>query len=1074
MAPLLRRHLVLIAMMLASASVMHAQRFVRLEPSTTGVIFRNDIVESDTFNIYLDFYAYNGGGVAIGDINNDGLPDMILTGTRVPTTVYLNRGNFQFDDITESSGIKISGYSNGVLMADLSGDGYVDVYISRRYAPNLYYVNNGDNTFTEMGKATGLGVSSHSTHAAALDFDRDGDLDLYVLNNGEPRRFGYMNPGDNDMLFRNDGNNHWTDVTALCGIKDKGYGLSVSIGDLNNDGWPDIYVANDFEERDKLYLNDGEGLFVESAMQHLTYMSQFTMGSDIADINNDGLLDILTVDMLPENHYRRMTQIGGMSKYGPFFDSAQRIHNTVMLNRGNGMFSDISYLSGMAATDWSWAVLAADFDNDGRNDVFITNGTKRDLGDQDVSYHIASERDIKKDAYKNIPTTRLRNYYFANTGTLQFDSRASAVGLGDSVISNGAAYADLDGDGDLDIIVNNTDTVAFIYRNQTVEDGPEGHAFLRVQLQGSKDNKAALGARIDIYAGDLHCTREVQAGRGYLSSVDPVVHVGLGAARSIDSMVIRWPDGYTSVLRDLGVNIDITVVENSTEKWKQQPAPKPLFVEQPHSLLPYRHRENFYDDFKRERLLPTKFSIDGPGMATGDVNGDGRVDVIFTGAKYTPTQLFVQTDKRTFVRDSLCGLEDVTDAEDVSIALFDIDGDKDLDVLIVTGGTEFDEEDPELEDRLYLNDGKGVFKRVSKGVPTGLQSGCRIVLGDIDGDKDLDVFIGGRVIPGKFPMSPHSFLLRNDKGVLVDVTAKQAPELAVSGMLCHGAFFDYDKDGDLDLMTVGQWTSPHLYQNTKGTFKDISATVGLQGLDGWYNAIAPADVDNDGDLDMIVGNLGTNTFYVDRNQDPVDLVYADFDDNGSIDPIMSYMPDGTRRPARGKSTLTGHMPVMSRSFPNFRDFAVATTDDIVSKSPVKPIDTLYVHTFASHVLRNNGSKGFHMEPLPDIAQLAPIFAIQPMDVNGDGYIDLLLAGNYKGAEAEIIGYDAGIGTVLLNDGTGRFRELRPDSSGFSVPTDARSIAVIPWGTNEDLVIVAVNNDQPSTFVVKRRKSSPGP
>lgn len=1062
------RHIVLmILIIVACSSVAWAQRFIRLEPTTTGVVFANHIVESDTFNIYNDIYAYNGGGVAVGDINADGLPDLFFTGTFGQSTLYLNRGNFQFDDITESAGIRLPGICNGVLMADLSGDGLVDIYVCRRHAPNMYYVNNGDNTFTERGVAAGIAINRNSTQAAAVDVDRDGDLDLFIVNNGEARRFGYVNPGENDLLLRNDGDNHFTDVTALSGIKDKGYGLSASIGDLNNDGWPDIYVANDFEERDMLYMNDGQGLFVEETMKHLPYMSQFSMGSDIADVNNDGLLDILTVDMLPESHARRMTQVGGMSKYGPFFDSAQRIHNTLQLNRGNGRFTDVAYLAGIAATDWSWSVLCADFDNDGLTDIFISNGTKRDLGDQDVSYHVASDRDIKNDAYKQIPTTRLRNYYFANTGTLQFDSRAASVGLGDSVITNGAAYADLDGDGDMDLVLNNTDTVAFIYRNQTIEDGPEGHAFLRVQLQGNKLNKAALGARVDLYAGTLHLVREVQAARGYLSSVDPTLHFGLGAARSVDSMVIRWPDGYVNVLKELAVNIDITVVQNSTQRWIAPAPPVPIFQEIAKTSIPFKHRENFYDDFKRERLLPSKFSIDGPGLAVGDVNGDGLEDVVLTGAKYSATQLFLQTAAQQFVRDSLCGLEDVTEAEDVSVALFDIDGDKDLDVLVVTGGNEFDVEDEELRDRLYLNNGKGVFTLVKDGVPTGLQSGCKVVLGDIDGDKDLDVFIGGRVIPGEFPTVPKSFLLRNDKGKLVDVTQILAPDLATMGMISHASFSDYDKDGDADLFVVGMWMSPRLFQNNKGSFKDVSKAAGLEGHEGWYNCVASADIDADGDIDYVVGNLGANSFYVDRKNNPIDIVYADFDENGSVDPIMSYMPNGVRMPARGKQVIQGHMPVLTRSYPLFRDYAAATTDDILSKTSVRPVDTLYVRSFASTIVRNNGAAGFSFEPLPEMAQLSPVMAILPMDVNADGAIDLVLAGNFLGAEGEIIGYDAGIGNVLLNDGTGHFTDVRTDSSGFTVPGDARNIAAIPWGSSQTLVIVARNNHRPRLFVIDK-------
>lgn len=1041
-----------------------AQRFERLKESVSGITFANVITESDSFNIVHDFYAYNGCGVAVGDVNGDGLVDLLFTGTQVGTRLYINKGGLGFEDRTASLNYPSSSFDNcsGVLLADLDADGDLDIYICRRYRSNLYFVNDGHGSFHEEGKEAGLDIQAMSTMAAPFDYDRDGDLDLYLLNNGEARRQGYWNPGVSDRLLRNDGNGRFTDVSRSAGISDIGYGLSVSIGDLDDDGWPDIYVANDFEERDKLYYNNGDGTFRERATSALQNMSWASMGSDIGDVNGDGLLDVVTLDMLPESHQRRMTQLGGGSIYSPFFDSTQRIHNTYQLNRGNGHFSNVCYLAGMAATDWSWSCLIADFDNNGRNDIFITNGTKRDIGDQDHSYNLQATKNVPPDSYRTMPQSKLQNYMFYNDGALSLRNVAGTMGLGDSIVSNGAAFADLDNDGDLDLVLNNTDTVAFIYRNMTVEDGARDRNYLRLSLKDQPGNTYGIGARVTVHAGAAKLVREHYVTRGYLSSVDPVMHIGLGGITSVDSLVVRWSDGRQSVVRKPGVNTTVVARYAGTTAWSPGPAVHPMMTRQAATLIPFRHRENYYDDFKRERLLPHRFSQNGPGIAAGDLNGDGLVDLVCTGAKYAATQVLLQTPSKTFELQTTSGLEEVTESEDVAALLFDIDNDGDLDLLVVTGGNEFNPDDEELKDRLYLNDGKGHFTQVPNGIPNGTASGSCAAAADFDDDGDLDLFIGGSVVPGMFPQPCRSTLLRNDEGSFVDVTDRLAPGLATVGMTTGAIWTDYDNDGDPDLLVVGLWMAPRLWRNDGKTFTDVTAATALDTLTGWWNCVVPVDVDNDGDMDYVLGNLGLNGRFKVSQAAPMKLVAADFDDNGSIDPLVSYDVDGVQRPQRPRMAVAQHMPVLTRTFTSFRKWSAATMADIVPATLPASTIRLTTSTFQSGILMNDG-KRFSFRPLHDMAQISPVYGILAMDIDGDDDMDLILDGNSRGADAEIIGYDAGIGLVLEGDGRGGFTPVRSDSSGFVVPDVGRGSVTMPWGSDSILVITAINGALPTAF-----------
>ena len=933
-------------------------------------------------------------------------------------------------------------------------------------------MNDGQGRFTDASATSALSVAGYSSQAAVIDYDRDGDLDVYVVNSGEPRRQGYINPGLCDKLFRNDGGGVFVDVTQQAGINDKGYGLSASIGDLNNDGWLDIIVTNDFEERDAVYLNNRNGTFSDSAQRAMANMSWASMGSDIGDVNDDGLFDVITVDMLPRDNYRRQTQIGGMSIYGPFFDSLQRVHNALHLNRGNGRFSNICYQSGIAATDWSWSVLLGDVDLDGRLDAFITNGTKRDLGDQDYAYSLyAGTEPMRSDAYASMPRSTLSNFLFRNVTGIRFADVTLAAGLVDPQVSNGAAMVDLDNDGDLDIVVNNTDTLPSLYINRTIETRGAAARWIGFSLRGGTGNINAVGARITLHAGDRSFSREVAASRGFHSTSDMRVVFGLGSLSTVDSCVVRWSTGTISVHTGLNASSYNTLSMPASAAPRQRVTPhvSPMSLREPGSI-PFVHKENAYDDFKRERLLPYRFSKDGPGVAVGDINSDGIDDVILTGAKYQATAAFLQQRDSTFVPWS-CGIDDVVDAEDVDVALVDIDGDKDLDLVIVTGGNEFATDDVALEDRLYRNDGKGMFTRITDGLPGGLHSGSCVVPADYDGDGDVDLFVGGRCVPGQFPEPARSVLYRNDKGVFNDVTDKVAPGLSKCGLTSNAVWTDIDNDNDLDLVVVGQWMTPRVWKNAKGVFTEATSAAGFDGQEGWWYSVSAVDIDNDGDMDLVAGNVGLNAKFVPEPGKPILCYVSDFDENGSLDHLMTYEVHGRRMPTRGRTTILAHMPTLTRKYTTYAQYANADIDDVIAPAVKDTVKVLTARTFASTLFLNTSGR-FRAQPLPELAQISPVLAILPRDLDGDGDQDLILAGNAKTQDGDIIGYDAGMGLVMRNDGRGLLSPIEPWQSGFSAPFDARRMAIIPTPDRQPMLIVTFNSARPKVFYMRSLTTPP--
>lgn len=1070
----------MLALLLPSGSWgQQSQLYELLSPTQTGVTFANRINETKEFNIQEFIYAYNGGGVGVGDINNDGLPDLFFTAMQLQNKLYINKGNFKFEDITHQAGlVENDGISFGVSMVDINADGWMDIYVCRQDGPNRLYINNGDLTFTERAKDFGLAYSPSSTHSAFFDYDRDGDLDAYILVNGDARGDNYTRKGLTDRLFRNNGNNTFTDVSAEAGINDRGYGLGLGVGDLNDDQWPDLFITNDFEERDIIYINNKNGTFTNSTKSVTKHTTEFGMGNDIADFDNDGHLDIVAVDMLPEDHKRLHGHMGSQSVYSPLFDSTQLMRNILLHNRGNGTFADIAFLSGIAETDWSWACLLEDLDNDGFKDLYVANGYKRDVSNLDVINNFSRTMMDKVSAVKLVPTTRLQNYVFRNNGNLTFSKITDQWGFSQVVNTNGAAFADLDRDGDLDLVLNNLDSAAYIYRSNAVEHHVGN--YLRIKLNGKTPNAEGIGARIDLWANGGHQVREAYRTRGYLSSVEPIPHFGIGKATTVDSVRVIWSDGTEQTLRNVAANQVLAL--NQSESGKSTPQAKPqvpaLFTEiTTENGLHFNHRENIkWDDFERERLLPNRLSRNGPGIAVGDINGDNREDVFVGGGKFQPGKIFIQLGEGKFQQLQQPSIASDSMSEDMGALFFDADGDNDLDLYVVSGGNEYKADSPELQDRLYLNDGKGNFKKNADALPQMLTSSSSVIAADYDGDNDLDLFVAGRCIPGQYPLNPRSYLLNNTKGKFSDVTAKIAAELDTVGMVTSAIWSDYDNDNDPDILLVGEWMTPRVFRNDKGKFKDATANSGLENEKGWWNSIISGDFDNDGDMDYIAGNLGLNTSLRMKasKEHPIRLYANDFDDNGSLDLVTSYYYRGIEYPTRGRQTMASQMPpFIRRKFPTYAAYAAASIQEIFDKKKLDAAIRLEATNMASSYIENVGNGEFKISQLPIEAQVSPTFGMIIQDFNADGNLDLALVGNFYAPSQDVVRYDAGSGLVLQGDGKGNFTPLTPTQSGLFANDDARGITALQQSGTNSLAMIVVNNNAPSQIFERQFSSTDG-
>ncbi|MEK6476525.1 VCBS repeat-containing protein [Catalinimonas sp. 4WD22] len=1056
--------------------------FTKMPADDTGIHFRNVLRETEEFNVMKYGYFYNGGGVAVGDINNDGLPDIYLSGNLVASKLYLNKGNWEFEDITEEAGVAAAGlWNTGVSMADVNGDGWLDIYVCRSAAAdpskrkNLLFINNGATdsqqiTFREMGEAYGLADPGYTTQTSFFDYDRDGDLDAYVLNHSTQEYAGFSNVTGQlksrtnsmlgDKLYRND-NNKFIDVSQEAGIIQNvlGFGLGVSITDVNQDGWFDIYVSNDYNEEDYLYINQQDGSFTESLRNYMNHVSLFSMGSDAADLNNDALPDIVSLDMLPEGNERLKMSLGpeNYDKYLRLINSGfhyQTMRNMLQLNNGNNSFSEVGQLAGISSTDWSWAALIADYDLDGWKDLFISNGYARNYLDMDFMNYVVNEQvksqrenmDVEiMGLVENMPSIDAQNYIYQNQGGLSFKNQATAWGLDEQTQSNGAIYADLDNDGDLDLIINNVNEDVFAYRNNS--ESLLNHHYLKVRLKGQAKNPFGVGSKVYTYDDGRTQYQEMIPVRGFQSSVSYELIFGLGENRALDSLKIIWPDGKQQILpeikADQSLQLDYSQAKAAQENHSATNQSTLFQAKNDKLNINFTHQENTFFDFKRDKMLPYGISNLGPKIAKGDVDGDGREDLYLGGAKGQAGQLYRQLSDGTFSKIESSALADDAKSEDSDALFFDADQDGDLDLYVVSGGSDFAERDASLQDRLYLNDGRGNFSRAEGALPEMLSSGGSIAVADLENDGDLDLFVGGRLVPGRYPLAPQSYLLENDGlGKFTNITDTFSPALSEKGMITAAHFDDLNADGFKDLIVVGEWMPISVFYNEGGKTLQAAELPSLAKTSGWWNTLYAGDFDQDGDTDFIAGNFGKNNLYHVKAAQPARLVYKDFDGNGSIDPIFTHYLQGEEVFAYSKDELLGQIISLKKKFYDYKTFSQTAPKDFFPQEQLNGADTLYAHMLESVYLQNEEGS-FKIVPLPAEAQFSPIYAITSLAVNDDKYPDLILGGNQSLVRVSTGRYDANYGLVLANQDGNSFETVDPAKTGIKLRGDVRSIVKIP-------------------------------
>lgn len=1122
------KHLLLSGLLLVMQScggeVTAPPLFRLLAPDRTGVTFTNTITTTDSHNIQTDIFIYNGAGVAAGDVDNDGLADIYLTGNMVSSRLYLNRGDMRFEDITESAGVTTDRWATGATMVDIDGDDDLDIYVSvsgpewskPEERANLLFVNNGDRTFTEAASAWGIDDTGFTTHAAFLDYDRDGDLDLFLLGNSPGEfargRTGRSQPGPRtanadglDRLYRNSGDDTFTNVSEEAGIlKSLGYGLGVVATDLNRDGWPDIYVSNDITPNDVLYINNKDGTFTDRAGEWLGHTSFAGMGIDIADFANNGWPDILQTDMMPDDLASRK-RVSGSTTYGDFVmqrrDGSYPSYNlnTLQLNHGTAddgsiIFSEIARFAGVAYTNWSWSALFADYDNDGLKDILITNGYPKAVTDYDYQSKMINARytdseQLERDILNELHAFNVPNAIFRNEGDLTFTRKTEEWGLERPAFSYGAAYTDLNNDGRLDLVINNIDAPAFIFEN--IRPPGDSSHYLQIRLEGDHPNRQGIGASLVLTSGGQKQTIDHTPYRGYMSTMDDRVHFGLGAAAHVDTLEVTWPDGRYQVLTDMAADRMITIRQSDArrrepprrpsvaaaqaplppagEGWERGGRPatthgsvrnrvfEPLT---PANTLTYTHEQNDYPiDYSVQPFLPHQLSREGPPIAVADVTGNGLDDVFIGGASEFPGRLFLQqadgsftesTDDQPWAADG--------DHDDWGAVFFDADGDALPDLYVASGGYHHAPTSQLLQDRLYINQGNGRFARDADALPQMLTSTASVTAGDFTGDGRLDLFVGGRVTPRNYPYPTRSYVLRNDGGRFNDITATVAPDLIEPGvMITDAVWADFTGDGRTDLVTAGTWMPVQFFANDAGHLRNVTEATRLPPLRGWWYSLAAGDFDNDGDVDLVAGNLGLNHTYTTTPASRFGVYASDFTGDRTTDLVFTREIDGTEYPFYGLAYLGREIDILSTLFPTFELFAGASVQRIFGERLNEALH-YQADTFASVWLRNNEDGTFTPLDLPNMAQIAPIRDIIVDDIDENGSLDLIVAGNLYDTEPNTPRADAGKGLWLKGDGRGGFTSVSPYESGFLAPLDVRNLALI--ATPAGRAVIATSNSDP--------------
>lgn len=1074
--------------------------FSLLPSKTTGITFNNKIEDTRDQNILIYSNFYGGAGVGVGDFNRDGLSDLFFAGNLAYDDLYLNQGDFKFKNISKSAGIiSDDGWSSSVVVADVNADGWDDIYVTRELydrqperRKNLLYINNKDLTFTESAEAYGIADPARTRHAVFFDYDNDGDLDLYCLN--QPPNVGnYSDMKGVDIhdlkysshLYKNE-NGRFVKVTREAGLEAAGFPNSVVASDLDQDGWIDLYVASDYAAPDRHYRNNGDGTFTNIITSSTGHTSFYSMGVDAADINNDGLSDVMVLDMVAEDNFRLKSNMSGMNVeafWKVVADSGhyQYMFNTLQLNRGNNQFSEIAQLAGVATTDWSWSNLIADLDNDGQKDIYITNGLHRDIRNTDAEKEFSiyvikkindyitknpNDGDVTiwdvidlKKALKIIPSQKLPNYVYQNTGNYTFDKKGKDWGLNKAAFSNGSAYVDLNNDGWLDLVTNNINEAAFIYKNNGAENTT--NHYLRLVLNDNK-NKTTLGTKIYCYTDAGMQYFETTGVHGMYSTSEHKVHFGLGKNQSVDSLIIRWPDGIKQKIAAIKADQELVVEKAAGQK--TNPAKSTLLIKKKVMTgIDYKHKENIFDDYKYQVLLPHKLSQNGPAAAVGDVNGDGLDDLYLGGACGQAGSMYLQQDDGQFIKsnsEEVWGAHSI--CEDIDALFFDADSDSDIDLYVVSGGNEFPADSPFYGDRLYLNDGGGNFSLSKSSIPPMTFSGAVVRAADIDQDGDQDLFVGGRLIPHDYPAAASSRILLNDKGVFTDITTTYAPFLESIGLVTDAQFTDLNQDGFPDLMLAGEWMPLQAYLNDGKKMTTADEVFSKAATTGWWNSITVADLDQDGDDDFLFGNLGLNYKYKASDEEPFEVHYADFDANGTKDIVLSYYNFGSQYPLRGRSCSAQQVPMLKEKFPGYDAFAKSDLSAVYNPVILNAALHLRATTFASMIGINDGAGHIELKPLPVEAQFSSINAAVVDDLDKDGLVDILLGGNLFNAEIETARNDAGLGLLLKGCGQGAFTSVPAIESGMMMRKEVKKILSI--NIQNTRYYLFINNDDTPVFL----------